>query len=221
MSNAFWDSNDLNGFNSCNSNNNGQINVDTELGKFLFDSALNTSMVNFLEIGTWNGLGSTRCFIDGFKERTEPFNFYSLECNTEKSEYARKLYENMNNVYILNEVLLNEKPSDIYDIFPVLLENETFNYWNDIDLNNMKDKKLFLERDDLPEIFDLVLLDGGEFTTWYEYNIIKDKCRILALDDTNTFKCKKIVEDIKSSNNWNILIENNERNGNLVCERKL
>jgi len=42
----------------------------------------------------------------------------------------------------------------------------------------------------------------------------------LALDDTNTFKCKKIVEDIKSSNNWNILIENNERNGILVCKKK-
>jgi hypothetical protein len=63
-------------------------------------------------------------------------------------------------------------------------------------------------------------LDGGEFTTWYEYNIIKDRCKILALDDTNTFKCKKIVEDIKSSNNWIILIENNERNGVLVCKKK-
>ena len=84
----------------------------------------------------------------------------------------------------------------------------------------MNDKKLFTEHDDLPEIFDLVLLDGGEFTTWYEYKIIKDRCKILALDDTNTFKCQKIVEDIKSNNLWDILIENNERNGILVCKRK-
>ena len=218
--NTFWDNNDLNGFISCNSQNIGQISLNNELGKFLFSFALDLNINNFLEIGTWNGLGSTKCFIEGFKYRKTPFKFYSLECNNKKSEYAKDLYKNIENVFILNEVLLNEKPNDIYDIFPILLENEQYKYWNDIDFNNMKDKKLFLENNDLPEIFDLVLLDGGEFTTWYEYNIIKDRCKILVLDDINTFKCKKIVEDIKSSNNWNILIENNERNGILVCEKK-
>jgi len=220
MSNSFWDNNDLNGFNNSNKNNIGQITDETQLGKFLFFSTLDNTIVNFLEIGTWNGLGSTKCFIDGFKKRTDPFKFYSLECNTEKSEYAKNIYENIDNVFILNEVLLNEKPNDIYTIFPVLLETDQYLFWNNIDFDNMKDKKLFLERKDLPEIFDLVLLDGGEFTTWYEYNIIKDRCKILALDDTNTFKCKKIVEDIKSSNNWDILIENNERNGIFVCKKK-
>ena len=219
MQKSFWDNNDLDGFNNCNLNNIGQIKIETELGKFLFNSTLNISIVNFLEIGTWNGLGSTKCFIDGFKKRSKPFKFYSLDCNNEKSKYAKKLYENMDNVFILNEVLLNKKPNDIYDIFPILLENETYKYWNDIDFDNMKDKKLFLENNDLPKIFDLVLLDGGEFTTWYEYNIIKDRCKILALDDTNTFKCKKIVEDIKLDNKWNILLESNERNGVFICEK--
>jgi hypothetical protein len=219
MSTAYWDNNDLNCFNDCNSNSIGQITMQTELGKFLFNSSLDTSIVNFLEVGTWNGLGSTKCFIDGFKKRHKPFNFYSLECNNEKSKYAKKLYENIDNVFILNEVLLNKKPNDIYDIFPILLENQQYKYWNDIDFDNMKDKKLFLERNDLPEIFDLVLLDGGEFTTWYDYNIIKDKCKILALDDTKTFKCKKIVDDIKSSNKWKILLENDERNGVFICEK--
>jgi hypothetical protein len=220
MSNSVWDKNDLNGFDNCNSTNIGQITNKTILGKFLFDSALDTSIVNFLEIGTWNGLGSTKCFVDGFKKRMTHFNFYSLECNNEKSEYAKKIYENIDNVFILNEVLFNEKPSDIYNVFPCLLENETYLYWNNIDFDNMKDSKMFFERTNLPDIFDLVLLDGGEFTTWYEYNIIKDKCKILALDDINTFKCKKIVEDIKSSNNWDILIEHNERNGIFVCKKK-
>jgi len=218
---SYWDDNDLNGFNECNSKNIGHITTESELGKFLFYSTINPQFVNFLEIGTWNGLGSTKCFINGFKKRKQQFKFYSLECNYEKSIYARKLYENIDNVFILNQVLLNEKPNDIHDVFPVLLENEQYKYWNDIDFNNMKDKKLFLENSDLPEIFDLVLLDGGEFTTWYEYNIIKDRCFILALNNTTTYKCKKIVEDIKLSNNWRILIENNERNGTLVCKKKL
>ena len=83
----------------------------------------------------------------------------------------------------------------------------------------ISNKKLFFERKDLPDFFDVILLDGGEFTTWYEYNIIKDKCKILILDDTNTNKCKKIVEDIKNNKQWKILIESNERNGFIICEK--
>lgn len=82
----------------------------------------------------------------------------------------------------------------------------------------MKDKSLFFERNDIPNFFDVIFLDGGEFTTWYEYNIIKNKCKILILDDINTYKCKKIVEDIKSNKKWKIIIESNERNGFLICE---
>lgn len=147
------------------------------------------------------------------------FNFYSLECNTDKYNFAKKLYENIENVHILNEVILNEMPSDIYEIFPILLTNKTFKSWNDVDFENMKNKNLFLNRDDIPDFYDVILLDGGEFTSYYEYNKLKDKCKYLLLDDTNTNKCVKIVEEIKSSNNWKILFESNERNGVLVCER--
>jgi len=84
----------------------------------------------------------------------------------------------------------------------------------------MENKNLFLNRPNLPEIFDIILLDGGEFTTWYEYNLIKDKCKILILDDTNTSKCKKIKEDIlQNKDTWKIIINSNERNGILICEK--
>jgi hypothetical protein len=126
----------------------------------------------------------------------------------------------MENIHILNEVLLNNMPSDIYNIFPELLENKDYNYWNNIDFQNMENKNLFLNRPNLPEIFDIILLDGGEFTTWYEYNLIKDKCKILILDDTNTSKCKKIKEDIlQNKDAWKIIINSNERNGILISER--
>ena len=68
---------------------------------------------------------------------------------------------------------------------------------------------------------DVVLLDGGEFTTWYEYLAIKDRCKILALDDTNVAKCRRIVEDLKAQpGRWKIVLnEPHERNGNVVAVR--
>lgn len=217
---SFWDQNDLNGFKTAEKSQIGQVTLDSELGKKLYDYAQDDNIKTFLEIGTWNGLGSTKCFIEGFKNRKTSFKFYSLECNKEKSDYAKKLYSGIENVYILDNVLLNKIPSDIYDIFPVLLENETMNYWNKIDFQNMADKKLFFETTpNLPEIFDFILLDGGEFTTWFEYNLIKDKCKLLALDDTNTFKCKKIVEELKLSNQWEVIHESDERNGIMIFNK--
>jgi hypothetical protein len=49
---------------------------------------------------------------------------------------------------------------------------------------------------------------------------IKDRCRILALDDTRVSKCKRIVSEIKGEpEKWKIHLESNERNGTFVAER--
>jgi hypothetical protein len=207
---------------NCTKQNVGQIGLDTLIGKYLYDYAQNPLLYNYLEIGTWNGLGSTRCIIDGLLSRNNTnYKFYSLECNPDKVKLAQEYYKNIENVYILNEVLLNNMPSDIEEIFPELKINEKYKFWNKVDFDNMKDKLLFFNRTDLPEIFDIILLDGGEFTTYYEYQIIKNRCRILILDDTNVNKCAKIVQDIKSHpEKWSIVSESNERNGTLIVSNK-
>ena len=174
-----------------------------------------------LEIGTWNGLGSTRCIVNGLLERKTPYTFYSLECNSEKVAMAQELYKGIAGVHILDEVLLNEMPSNIYSIFAELINNEEYRMWNKVDFDNMKHKPLFLERQDLPSIFDVVLLDGGEFTTWYEYQLIKDRCRILVLDDSHTSKCRRIMYEIMDQpDKWTIILNSSERRGTFACVRK-
>jgi len=53
---------------------------------------------------------------------------------------------------------------------------------------------------------------------FFEYSIIKAKCKLLALDDINTFKCKKISDELRLSSEWEILYESHERNGFMVCK---
>ena len=172
----------------------GQIKSDSIIAKSIRKLCLDTNNKTFLEIGTWNGYGSTRIFVESLKDRHDT-RFYSLECNQEKSEFARHLYRNVSNVFILNEVI------------PVL---------NIVEFENLKKCKLFLERD---ENFDVVFLDGGEFTTYYEFQILKNKCTYLLLNDTNTNKCAKIIEEIyRDTDTWNVL--QHERNGMLLCLRR-
>ena len=60
-----------------------------------------------MEIGTWNGYGSTKIFVNALTNITDTL-FYSLECHKEKSEFARNIYKNYQNIFILNETINNE-----------------------------------------------------------------------------------------------------------------
>jgi hypothetical protein len=219
---SLWDSNDEYGFFNHINQSIGQINLNTKFGQLIKNYSENNNIKSILEIGTWNGLGSTRCIVEGLQNRTnDDYVFYSLECNTEKSTIAKNLYINFKNVHILNEVVINSMPNNIYEIFPEILLNPNYEYWNTIDFENMKDKELFLDKKSLPEIFDLILLDGGEFTTFFEYQLLKDKCKYLMLDDINVPKCNLIVKEIENdSEKWEIIEKENERNGFLICRNK-
>lgn len=214
-----WEQNDKKGFENSKLTFSGQINGG-RFSEIIKEFGKNKDYKSFLEIGTWNGMGSTKQFVDELVLRLDNYVFYSLECNSDKCKYAQDLYNHLNKVHILNEVLFKTEPENFYDIFPQCQTNETYKEWHRVDMENMKQCNLFLERDDLPEVFDVVLLDGGEFTTYFEFQLIKDKTKYLLLDDINVAKCTKIVEEIKSdSEKWEIVEENKtERNGFLVCK---
>jgi hypothetical protein len=213
-----WEKNDKQNYYNHLNYGIGQICNDSfsfEITKY----ASNLNYKTFLEIGTWNGLGSTKAFSNGFTNRNDDYVFYSLECNKEKCMEAMKLYTDNNKINILNEVIWNEEPEDFYKIFPQCLTNNMYKHWNEVDIINMKNCNLFLNRPNLPEIFDVLLLDGGEFTTYNEFQILKNRCKILILDDINVDKCKLIVEEIKSDKSWKIIKEEKIRNGYLIAEK--
>ena len=230
-----WDIPDLANYKKSTQKNIGQILDDnTLMSKWIRVLAIDPNNKTFLEIGTWNGLGSTRIFVTLLEFRNElgklrqvsmlpdakeyfDYTFYSLECNEDKSRNAANYYSKFKNVYMLNEVLFNELPSNFDEIFPEGRHDRR----NVIDLDNMVKCKLFLDRDNLPDIFDVVLLDGGAFTTYFEFQMLKDRCNYLLLDDIRNVKNKKIVKILKDNpTHWAILEEDwNNRNGTLICKR--
>ena len=214
-----WEKQDQLNYNSATKKNVGQICNDSfsrDIKKYSSDLTLKT----FLEVGTWNGLGSTLSFSEGFKSRNDDYIFYSLECNKDKCADVALLYEFNKKMHILNEVVWNEEPSDFYQVFPQCLTNDMYKHWNEIDIVNMKRCNLFLNRPELPQVFDVILLDGGEFTTYHEFQILKNRCKFLMIDDTNTDKCKLIVDEIRSDDSWKIIKRVNVRNGYLIAEKR-
>lgn len=117
-----WDNEDLFGFKICPEEGRGRINLTSTLGKIIFDLASKSENVILVEIGTWNGLGSTKCFIEGLLINKES-RLFSVENNQEKIDFARKIWtpfiqENNLNVEFLNGTLV---PNHVVDKW--LLEN--------------------------------------------------------------------------------------------------
>jgi len=210
---SIWCPNDLESFN--NSTNHGQIDYRGVVGQTIINYVKNNKLNNILEIGTWNGLGSTKCFLLALENNLET-NFISIESNNDKLLIAINNLESLllkhNNIKLLHGTIIKkDEIIDINNIFPEFESNSEFKRWHEIDIQNI-DNSPYIYDDILNEI-DFLLLDGGEFTTYYEFIKLFPKCtKFIALDDVNVPKCKKIREILLNNNNWKEIEYIKERN---------
>lgn len=205
----------------------GQINRGSTMGEYIYNIALRPENNVFLEIGTWNGQGSTKCFIDALKNKNHnDWKFYSLECCKEFFESASKFYENNinENIKLLHGTILEDpessikeygfdisslKKNDIYKTeYEEFLENDLINY-----------KNCPYVLDCIPDKIDVVLLDGGEFTTYAEYQILKYRTKIFILDDSNILKNTRVREELSTHNDWQLVVHKNIRNGFSIFQK--
>lgn len=206
-----WEKNDINNFIQLSNQNVGQITMDTNFGKLLYNLAKDENNKKFLEIGTWNGLGTTRCINEGFKQRTDTDYFLdSLEVNMEKCEYAKTFYKDYPNVRIQNKTLLKVFPEWNKIVTDLGFQDQAvYRHWHEVDLQNTRECDLYEIKE-----YDVIVLDGGEFTTYYEYLLLKNKTKIIVCDDCNVAKCKRIREELINDVKWSLLSEDlKERNG--------
>ena len=206
-----WDPQEASPFMDAWKHGEGQVAPGTSLGDFLMNVAKDTQYAKYLEIGTWSGMGSTRCFHLGFLERADPFVFKSLECNKEKCEMAAMHYTEYPYIQILNSTVVPASAIPSTDELKMMFEG-LVEHWHDVDMENLATCTLLEDRD-----FDVVFLDGGEYTTYFEYNELVTKCpslRMIICDDTNMNKCKKVREELLASADWKILVDRpDDRNG--------
>lgn len=200
----------------------GQINRSTKFGELIFDLAKDNRFKTFLEIGTWNGQGSTRCFLDGLGKRDDDWSFYSLESNKELHDLAKDFWSESlpsgaklihGRIVDPTEIPSLDELSSLADFKPEHIQ------WYECDVHDYDECENVYDL--LPDLFDVVLLDGGEFSTYAEYNKIKDNAKNILLDDTNMFKCNRIANELKASREWSCVVrETEERNGFAFFKRE-
>ena len=195
----------------------GQINRGSPLGELIFMTTLQHDVNVVVEIGTWNGQGSTQCVLDALKKKP-PCRFVSVESSPKWYAEALQSVGNMPNVELLLGRVI--EPSDIP---PMILRSEQ-QRWLKEDIDNYTAVPNVLGI--IPDKIDLLILDGGEFTSGMEFDILSGRARYIILDDTNpatgTIKFPAVRERmLKGETPFNVVDDRvGDRNGWLFAKRR-
>lgn len=181
-----------------------------------------------LEIGSFDGLGSTQVFIEALSHAQDP-RMVCLE--TDAARFAT-LSESVARVPWVTPI---RQPSISLDSFTpedfdrdvwesphnhLRYPREAVRGWWDATLAYYHGGAAgFLETS--RETFDVVLVDGDEFSGYDDYRLAKDRCRCLMLDDVHhAYKCARAHDELRRSAEWRLAWESSlVRNGAAIWIR--
>ena len=161
----------------------GQIRRGTIPGEKIYEITRREDVKTIVDIGTWKGLGSTRCILDGIMDSRKKCEVFSIECNKLFHEEAKL------NLGILpkNFKLIHGCLFDYKDLYPIRDKLEGVpKSWVEDDISGMKNSQNCFDK--LPEKIDLLIIDGGEFSGEIEFHLLKDRSKYIFMDDTGSPK---------------------------------
>lgn len=199
-------------------NRPGHVKRKTPFGEAIFDLASNNDMETFVEIGPMEGLGTTKCLLDGLMLRSDRSKLISLETNAGFAHLTERYWHHYFDMYTVDPsklIVLHGGLVRYEEICTTKVTDsghtiETYPYNQDL----LSAPHITL---DIP--VDVLCLDGGHFTTEIEWNMFKDEIKAIILDDTETSKTREILEEIEFGDEWDIIYESGLRNGELIAIR--
>jgi hypothetical protein len=74
----------------------------------------------------------------------------------------------------------------------------------------------------VPKSIDLLILDGGEFSTYAEFHVLESRItNWVLLDDIRVRKCKRLFAELAKSDQYLLVGFSSERNGTAVFKKVL
>ena len=203
----------------------------------IIECAKRTDIKTILEIGSSSGEGSTDDFVQAIQQRPDSnsVKLYCMEISQARFEKLSANYAKDSFVkpYHLSSVSINQFPSKeavihFYQNFRTNLNLSPLEQvlgWLEQDLSYIANSSLdacgidFIKKDQGIEYFDMVLIDGSEFTGFAELQLVFG-AKIIALDDINAFKNFQSYQLLSNHPNYKIIARDfSLRNGFAIFER--
>jgi glycosyltransferase involved in cell wall biosynthesis len=198
--------------------------------------AANQPLTNVLEIGSSAGGGSTEAFVRGLAVNPGKPRLFCLEVSRPRFDVLREAYRRFGfvNCYNMSSVEIGEFPTaeEVAEFYRSVRSNlqryelaEVLR-WLRQDIDYIRDSGVDagaigrIKRDHGITTFDLVLIDGSEFTGEIEFEKVYG-AKIILLDDVNTYKNFKVRQRLLADPDYRLAIEDLElRNGFSIFRRK-
>jgi hypothetical protein len=187
----------------------GQMSVGSEVGRMLFAICSLSESKTIVEIGTWNGLGSSTLIAKGVLAGKTKAKVFGLEIDEKRYLQSKKNLKK----YSFFKVIYGR----IIEIEDLNSDNLNFseNEWIKSDSINIAKANYVLSQ--LPMQIDVLLLDGGEFSSYAEYKVLCDRgIKWLFLDDVNVRKNRLVLMEAVASGKYREIWKSDERNGTAI-----
>jgi hypothetical protein len=192
----------------------------------------------FLEIGSSSGGGSTDAFVTGIKQRSDisDVRLFCMEVSRTRFKALATHYasEDFVRCYNISSIAADDFPSEnevinFFNSTKTTLNNyplETVLGWLKTDIKYVKESgsdtngiKLIKKANHIKD-FDMVLIDGSEFTGERELNLTNG-AKVIALDDVNAFKCWNAYQILLNTTHYKLAEHDfSLRNGYAFFEKK-
>lgn len=185
----------------------GQIAPSSEFGQKLTELAHEANTI--VEIGTMFGNGSTLCLHNGMTRANQ--KLITIDKNNDALEIARQKYKDDSRVVIIHGTLVLP-----WEFQPFAGSEADKKFYHPEKTANASAPYVF---ESIPWGIDLLVLDGGDWTSDVEFTKLKDRFQIVAMDDTNIERSNKnwrarhwclqnkwecVDEDLMDRNGWSI-----------------
>lgn len=192
----------------------GQVLPESAFGNAIRFVVSQDKYRTFCEVGTWNGQGTTVCLYT----RRPGTHLYSIEGNPAMYASATRYWQGKPGITLLygtlHRSILSREDVERHPRFPTIKEH----YWL-----HYAAEELVAQNAPLVTVLpcDVVLLDGGEFSTQGDWETLRHPgIKVVILDDTQVMKTYAIYDELKSSLEWICLRdEPHDRNGWAIFER--
>jgi hypothetical protein len=193
---------------------NGQISGQDSLAYWLRAVASDPNVHTIVEIGAWEGKGSTRCIGEVLTSRKDRglCKLISLESNRERCLRAQKRNMKFSIVTVIWGSIVGKDDLDLEG----LTSDEKI--WLEDDIKSLEQCPQVLS--EIPDLIDALFLDRGEFSTKSEYVLLSNRVtNWLISDDTGTRKSTTITQDIRNgSTPFTVIVDSDQRNGFMVAK---
>jgi hypothetical protein len=205
----------------------GDFAENHELFTFLILAGANPDFKVFLEVGTGSGMGITRALINGILQRNEQnAKLYSFDTNEPAIHKARFQYINnrkwlstsfaqfiwgrLNKTEFLLREDLSEfpNPAAIRPIYDLMYDRE----------HHLWLKAPFVS---LNEKYDVIVLDGGDFSSVGDFSNLKDmNPKMWVLVDVNLCKNRGAFAELSASGKYELVRKFEDGRGSALFKRK-